>query len=342
MQITEAIVHGLAKAANSNAVTKNLRSAILQSDGLLTHLGDAVLKVYGGTTNNYGCFDEDQQTFTFSGHLQAYFNGKTGLLDFSRATANLIADRMGESLLATGGYALFLRYASQDRDWLMIAMLKLKAGTGIDGTLNLTDALAFDISHLHEAARIDLGKWQNGDEPYLSFVKKSGRTDEVTRYFRRALGCTEYTDSKKNTKAALDAVEAYCAAQGWTGERRQTARKAMHTYCDEKHREGEPINLTALSARIHDQEPESFVEFVRQNHNDYPVSESFAPHRATYQRLQRISGRVGNVVVSFDVEDLVNDKIYYDEESDSLIVRNIPAKLKEDILRAQGNAATAN
>lgn len=52
-------------------------------------------------------------------------------------------------------------------------MLKLKAGTGVDKNKLLIDASALDIDHLHEAARIDIQKWIDNVQPYLSFVKKS-------------------------------------------------------------------------------------------------------------------------------------------------------------------------
>lgn len=62
---------------------------------------------------------------------------------------------MGEEAFATGGYPLFLHYDNQGQEWLLVAMLKLKPGTGVnDQTLELSDTLSFDIDHLHEAARI--------------------------------------------------------------------------------------------------------------------------------------------------------------------------------------------
>lgn len=340
MEISEAIVHSLDKDAGNLNVDINLRPDLLQVDGKLNTLGQAVLKIYGQVANNYGCFDADHETYRFPVLLQSYFTNQSTLIEFSSAATRLIAARMGVSPPATGGFVLFLRYSAQGRDWLLITMLKLKAGTGIDSdTLDLTDSLSFDIGHLHEAARIDLQRWQADTQPYLSFVKRR-RRDDVTVYFRSALGCTDYTDSRHNTKQALEAVDAFAAANDWTPERKRDARRITFNYCDEKASRSESVHLAALSALINDQEPAAFTEFVREQ--NYPINETFAPHRSTYMRFQRISGHVGSVKVSFDVDDLLNDTIAYDLDSNSLVVRNLPANLRDDILKAQGNAAPAD
>ena len=335
MQITEAIVHGISKKAQSNEAEIRYASNVLTIDERLQNLGESVLSVYGKSVNNYGSFDDNRNTYRFPDFLNEYIGSQSSFMEFAKRTTDLIADRMRESSASTGGYTLFLRYNGQGRDWLMIAMLKLKAATGIDfNTLTLTESSAFDMGHLHEAARIDLEKWQRDDQPYLSFVKRSGRQDEVTRYFRTALGCTEYTDSKKNTAKTLDAMNNFCNAMGFEPERRQQVRQVVYNYCEEKTRNNEPVNIVALSAIIFDQNPMAFVNFIREN--NYSINETFSPHRTTYYKLRRISARLGNVSVSFNVEDLFNRRVDYDEENNVLFVTDIPDKLRDEILVAKG------
>ena len=340
MEIQEAVVHELDKAANIPDVVIRLRDACLPINEKLATLGDGVLKIYGKSTNNYGCFDPDQETYRFSALMAHYVSGKIPLLDFSQAASRLVAATMGASNAATGGYPIFLRYTSHGRDWLLVAMLKLRTGTGIDSqTLDLTDSLSFDISHLHEAARIDLERWKQNTQPYLSFIKRRSRED-VTQYFRLALGCTDYTDSRHNTRQAMNAVDAFGEAKNWTPEQKQNARRAAFNYCDENGQRNEHVNLSSLSARIFDQEPDAFANFVREE--GYTVSETFSPHKDTYMRFQRISGRVGNVKLSFDVDDLLNDTIAYDAATNSLTVRGLSSTLRDEILKAQGNAPAAD
>lgn len=336
MEIREAVIQGLTKASGSDVVGEVFRDTPSPLNERMTSLGDELLAIYGKLTNNYGCFDQDRDTYRFPHHLQQYLSEAVSIVELSKIACRFIADRMSSASSATGGYALYLRYQNQGRDWLLIVMLKLKTGTGIDQqSLELNESLAFDINHLHEAARIDLAKWQANEQPYLSFIKRSGRQDEVTRYFRLALGCTEYTDSKSNTEQALKAVDAYCATMEWTPEQKQEARRTTYTYFDEKSRSKEPVNLIALAAMLNDQEPESFTRFVREQ--EYPISETFEPHKRTYARFQRISGKFGTVNVSFDVQDVIDGAVDYDATHGQLLIGNPPASLIEKINRAKGN-----
>lgn len=334
MQIQEAILHRIDKArgtSGAGAATPVMRASRLPIDERLERTAADIVRIYGKATSGYGTFDHDEAVYRFPVLLRDHVVNGGDFLPFSQDTTRLIAAKMGDEQFATGGYALFLRYTNQGQDWLLLAMLKLKPGTGInEQTLELSDTLSFDIDHLHEAARVDLGKWQANDQPYLSFIKKRQGGEDVSRYFREALGCTEYTDSKHNTTQLLAAVNGFCEAQGWPSERQHEARKRTFEYCEDKNRADEPVNLTAISAFIFDQEPAAFADYVREN--EYEISETFKPHRTTYTRFKRISGKVGGVKVSFDIDDLVAERVDYDEEHNCLIIREIPEDLVEIIL----------
>ncbi len=302
----------------------------------MQHLGQEVLKVYGRRSDTNGTFDVDETTYPFASLLRNYHHQQQSLVDFSVATCNLIAAQMRQSYLATGGYAFFIRYANQGHDWLLVLMLKLKPGTSInEETLELLPNLSFDISHLHEAARINLDKWSSGDQPYLSFIKKRAGKDDVSKYFRLALGCTEYTDSRFNTQQVVDALNRYCEENGIEGDDRLEARKHLHDYFEEKHNsDDKSVNLVALSARIDDSDPDAFRNFVKDH--EIPVSDVFTPSKTIYGKLRRIKRKFGNVSVSFSAEDVEHDLIDYDVDG-TLYIRNIPETLMQDIRRARGD-----
>ncbi|MBK7900055.1 MAG: nucleoid-associated protein [Betaproteobacteria bacterium] len=170
---------------------------------------------------------------------------------------------------------------------------------------------------------------RRGHNPYLSFIKKRQGGAEVSRYFREALGCTEYTDSKHHTGQMRDAFEAYSAHNAWTQEQKRAARQRIYDYCDAKEKAGESVNLAALSALVDDQNPDTFSDYVRDN--DYEVGETFKPHKATYTRFKRISRTFGSVKVSFDVQDLLNGGVDFDEDNACLVINNLPEELIEEI-----------
>ncbi len=333
MEIKEAILHRISKDRNitgAGSATTQKRTARLPADERLVRTVEDILKIYGKSTSGYGTFDANETVYRFPVLLKDYVTAGADFIAFTSEATDLVAAKMGDEAFSTGGYALFLRYTNQGLDWMLIAMLKLKPGTGInEQTLELSDTLSFDIDHLHEAARVDLGKWQAGTQPYLSFIKKRQGGAEVSRYFREALGCTEYTDSKHHTGQMRDAFEAYSAHNAWTQEQKRAARQRIYDYCDAKEKAGESVNLAALSALVDDQNPDTFSDYVRDN--DYEVGETFKPHKATYTRFKRISRTFGSVKVSFDVQDLLNGGVDFDEDNACLVINNLPEELIEEI-----------
>ncbi len=333
MNISEAILHRIEKdrnASGAGSAQSVMRSERLPIDEKLGRAATEILRIYTKSTSGYGTFDTNETVYRFPVFLREYVLYSHDFISFTQEATRLIAAKMESEGFATGGYALFLRYTSQERDWMLVAMLKLKPGTGVnEQTLELSDTLSFDIDHLHEAARVDLGKWQADIQPYLSFIKKRQGGQDVSRYFREALGCTEYTDSKHNTEKMREAFEAYSDRHNWTQEQKRDGRRRVYDYCEAKDKAGEPANLTALSALINDQDPDAFSAFVREE--EFEIGETFKPHKATYTRFKRIQRQFGSVKVSFDVQDLLDGRVEYDEENDCLLIKGLPAELIDEI-----------
>jgi nucleoid-associated protein len=342
MEIRESIIHGVLKAKETNgegAVVIRRRPIVLPLDDRLHALCADVLSLYTKLSNGYGTFGQGV-AHPFPEIMQSYSDGNTDVISFSNISCDLIANRMKDQFMATTSWPLFVRYTNQGRDWLLVAMLKLKEGVGIDEeTLDLNNSLSFDISHLHEAARIDIEKWRNDQQPYLSFIKRRAGESEITQYFRAAISCTEYTDAKHNTEVTIKAMEEYCAAQGWGSERCQLTRDRLYNFCNERKHEDAPVNLTALSAHINEQDPESFVQYIREN--NYEVSEVFSPNPASYKKLMRVSRRFGTISVSFDVDDLRTEAVYYDADADFIIIKSPPVELVRDMKKALGELIDA-
>ncbi|WP_256351536.1 nucleoid-associated protein [Pseudomonas gingeri] len=272
--------------------------------------------------------------------MKEYTANNIELVAFSRQTCTLISSKMQDQFMATTSWPLFVHYTNQGKHWLLIAMLKLKEGVGInEQTLDLNNSLSFDISHLHEAARIDIEKWQKNEQPYLSFIKRRAGDSDVSKYFRNALSCTDYTDAKYNTELTIKAVEDYCKKQNWDGEKSQEARDKLYNFCAEMKQKELPVNLNSLSAHINDQDPESFITFVKES--GYEVSDIFSPNPASYKKLMRVSRRFGSISVSFDVDDLRSETVKYREDIDAIVILQPPKELIDDMKRALGELIDA-
>ncbi|WP_075185768.1 nucleoid-associated protein [Teredinibacter haidensis] len=345
MEIQQSIIHGIIKdkdTSGADSVTIKPRIELLSIDDRLITLGNDILKLYGKLSNGYGMLGDNYDVHRFPKFLDSYIGSEEDFIVFSNNTISVISELMSQQRFSTTSYPVFFRYTNQGNDWLLIAVLKLKEGVGIDEeTLDLNDSLSFDVSDLREAARIDIEKWKVNQQPYLSFIKRgSGSDSESSRYFRDALSCLEYTDAKYNTDTAVKAVDDYCNSQNYDAQKKQSLRARMYEYCKEKKDADEPVNLTSLSAMLNDQEPESFINFVREN--NYEVSETFSPSPASYKRLQRLSKRFGTISLGFDVDDLYSERVVYNSEDNSIVLRNPPTELVTEIKRAKGESENGN
>lgn len=342
MNITEATIHQLIKLAQTNGpgcVQSNPRTSALPIDPVLTTLCTDLLALYAKTANSYGTLGTDQTLHTFPIRLEEYVKNSVDFQVFTSTTLSLIASEMEGSIFANGGYALFLRYQHTNEDFLLIAMLKLKPGAGIDEqTLSLQPTLSIDLSLLHEAARINLTRWINGTEPYLSFIKGRAKKGDVTDYFRDALACQNFTNSSHHTQQVIKAADAFVEARDdlVTPEQKQEERVQMRKRLHDCFAANpDEVALTTLAAAIMPSNLQDFVDFVRSGPQatQYQINDTFTPHKATYNKIRRINGKIGaSVSVGFDVADVQQGRVYYDEACDGIILKSPPPHIKQAIL----------
>lgn len=342
MNITEATIHQLVKLAHTSgngSVNSNPRLTPLPVDQVLTTLCTDLLALYTKTANSYGTLGQDPTLHTFPLRLADYTQGASTFQDFTVAALSLIAKEMAGSIFSNGGYALFLRYQHAGDDFLLVAMLKLKPGAGIDEqTLSLQPTLSIDLGLLHEAARINLTRWGTSTEPYLSFIKGKVKKGEVTDYFRDALACQNFTKSSHHTDQVIKAADAFVEARSDLAspeekrEERTQMRKRLHDcFADNP----DEVAFTTLAAAVMPKNLQEFVDFVRTGPQaaEYQINDTFTPHKATYTKIRRITGKIGSSVsVGFDVADVQAGRVYYDATCDGVVLKSPSKQIKQAIL----------
>lgn len=340
MQIKEATIHRLIKEARTNglgSVTKKVRGAALATDATLQTVSDDLLTLYTKTANNNGTLGSNPTTHVFPVRLRDYLDGRLDFQDFTEAALALIEREMTKSFMANGGYALFLRYSQGGADFMLIAMLKLKPGASIDeASMDLEPALTIDMGLLNEAARVNIDRWNAGDEPYLTFIKGRARNGEVTDYFRDALACTSYTKSSHHTDHVIKAADAFVSGlTELSDEERQRKRIDVHqklhrTFTDNP----DEVRLVTLAAAIHPEAPEDFINYVQTGPcaGDFQIDDAFKPHRATYKKLHRITATMGTVSVGFSVDDVHTGRVSYDAEADAFVIKSPSEVLKQAVV----------
>ncbi|KRC08541.1 hypothetical protein ASE11_22485 [Hydrogenophaga sp. Root209] len=339
VEIVEATIHRLDKAVQTRgagSVAVQPREETLPLDPVLQRLCESLVLMYARAANSNGTLGVDPTAHRFPVHLGAYVDEQLEFIPFTRHAASLVAMQMEDSFLASGGYALFLRYRSDAHDFMLVAMLKLKPGAGIDaGTLSLTETLNIDLAHLNEAARVNITRWKTNQQPYLTFIKGATRQAEVSEYFRDALACTSFTDSKHHTEAVLRAAHDFVnAREDLTVEQKREEMAVMRQRlfaCFDNNREEVP--LATIAANVNPGSPGDFLEHVRNRPEGqgYDLDDRFKPHRATYVLLKRVRGKMGTVSLSFDVADVQAERVLYDSGADAIVLKSPTEALKRSI-----------
>lgn len=340
MQITEAVLHRIDKQPKTpgekSTVEVEKAPALLAIDTVLTKLCEDLRGLIDRANVGYGTLGD----FTdFPARLGSYFKQDCTLMDLSSRAVDLLAHEMQRSNFATGGHALFVRYTYAQKDYMLVAMLKIRTGAGIDEALKLQETLTIDVSKLHEAARVNVTRWQNNEQPYLTFAKGQ-RQGDVTEYFRRALSCSDYTDSKRQTENAIEAARAFVQQRtdlDEEGKRQEGINMRQRLFqCFDEVGKGE-VHPDRLAAVIAPQAPGEFRDFLAKDGiaEKYNLHAPFTPHRATYGRLKRIRGTMGTVHIAFDVEDVANGKVLYDDSRDAIVLMHPGENLKQSIREQQ-------
>lgn len=291
--------------------------------------------MYGRQANSNGTLGVDPSVHKFPVALQEHISGRSGFIDFTHAALAFIAEEMGKAFLASGGYALFLRYEVDAQDFMLVVMLKLKPGAGIDAaTLDLTETLNIDLSLLHEAARINLTRWRLAQQPYLTFIK--GRTtsrSEVSDYFQSALACTNYTDSRHHTEAIIRAAKGYVVTRSdlTVAQKKEEIIDVRRRLYECLHNHPDEVSLTALAVAVHSQAPEDFIAHVQARRDEYHLDDRFKPDRKSYIGLRRVAGKIGTVSLSFDVADVHERRVRYDESTNTIVISGPSPHLIEEI-----------
>lgn len=337
--ITEATIHQLVKREKTQgdeSVAVKLRDTELPDDDVLRQLCADLVDMYGLVANSNGTLGVDPNEHKWPLELRSYIEDRLSFMRFTEASVALVAEKMRAAFLSNGGYALFLRYQADAQDFLLVAMLKLKEGAGVDAeTLDLTSTLNIDLAHLHEAARVNLTRWLANEQPHLTFIKGRARSAQVSDYFRDALACTNFTDSKHHTEKVIQAAKDFIDAQEWpTPAAKRQANQDMRARlvaCFEQSKIDVP--LATVAAAIHPDAPDDFLDFIRQKvgADSYNLNDRFAPHRKSYIGLKRVTGKMGSVAVAFDVADVQEERVKYDPDLNSLILTSPSEELKRII-----------
>jgi len=332
MPIRHCIVHFIDKKPDGSPAVLHARDAELPVNQALENLMADLNDSYNAKQGKaWGFFHDESGAYPFSGWLKAYLDNERDFAAFSRQAVEHLQKLMEESNLSTGGHVLFAHYQQGMTDYLAIALLHHSEGVTVTEALEVAPARHLDLGQLHLAARINLSEWQNNrqSKQYISFIKgRNGK--KVSDYFRDFIGCQEGVDAPSETRTLLKAFSDFVESEDLAEEEAREKTQALVDYASTQARLGEPIAVEELSGLLDEERPRAFYEHIR--NKDYGLAPEIPPDKRTLNQFRRFTGRAEGLSISFEAH-LLGSRVEYDEASDTLIIKQVPTQLKDQLKR---------
>lgn len=332
---TAAIAHKILKAQHEEG-TLHLREACLPSSAALDRLIGEIHTAYAVKSGkSHGIFEADEVNYPTASSLRKHFQNES--VDFVTTSHELMKTLLtkaneASSNLATGGSVLIADVTNGETRWLIVTILTDKLGAAIDDNLNLVDSVHLDLNGMRFAGRVNITKWLNDEDRYVSFLKGGSR--EVSDYFQRFLGCTHPRAWRQETLRLVESIRNAVSTLDATDDQRETARKAIYEYLDECAKASEPLSIDSLCNRAWPDDPEALRAPLVDP--DTGISDDFVPQRRALRGLVRFEGKGTKWQVKFEREAVTNGEISLNIETRELTIKNVPedvvARFQEDFL----------
>lgn len=279
---------------------------------------------YNKSNPIYGVFDSNTTSYPFQTMLRNYIDGKQEFLQFTSDAMKHLSTTINVPL-ATGGDVIFAHYSIQSEEFVMTLMLNSKKQYSVNNALGIEEILALNIEKIDVANVVNITRWNNRHETYLSFAR--GRK-EVSQYFKNFIGCTDQTSAQQSSDAFKRAFLDYLLELDLDKQTQEGLRKDVYSYCDFQISRNEDISLHRISSMINPDEPELFQEFAASE--KYSVSPLIKGHKKTLNLLNFYSYHTKELTIQF-ARKLKDETVFYDEKTNELRIKNVPDKLKRQL-----------
>ncbi|MDY7218888.1 nucleoid-associated protein YejK [Denitrificimonas sp. JX-1] len=332
MSIHNCIVHFIDKKPDDSPSTLKTRENVLPNSSDVQHvLADLNDNYNSKPSKAWGFFQTESTEWPMQGWLRDYLSEKLDFASFTHQAIEHLKKHLETANISLSGHLLFAHYQQGTTEHLVIAVLQHNEGMAVTQDLDIHTARHLDFNQLHLAARINLSEWKNNSQSkqYISYLKgKNGK--KIIDGFRNFLGCQEGVDGASETRTLLKAFSDYVETEDLPEEQAREKTDTLTRYANEQSRRGEVVNIEGLSEVLDEDNPQAFYNHIR--NKDYGLSPEFPADKRTLTAFRRFTGRAEGLSISFD-SHLLGSKVEYDEERDMLIIRQLPTKLKDQLLR---------
>ncbi|MBY4675806.1 nucleoid-associated protein [Marinobacterium sp. CAU 1594] len=350
MKLKHLVIRELIKEADDSHAEVSDRGGLIDvHSAMAQQLFEGLIAAFARRSSlTHGSFNlENEADYPFISAFEHYLQSGIQAEDFQQLTdigmAQLVsAISAPAAIAASGGYVIFTQYGDERYDYLLVALVRDKAGIALDANLNPTEVMEVNLEQLHQAARVNLTSFQKGRDSYLSFIG-SKQKGEITQYFSAAFGCTDVTPSRKSTGELIRAARDFCNEHELYEQKEQVVEDVV-SYLERQRSEKQHASLPEIEQLFDAYIPDEKVEQVSgtfskfANGEPYQVSQEFQPHTSTLNRFAKMKAKADNWQLDFAKRSLgemnSNKEIEFDEASQTITLRRLPTKVINQIREA--------
>ncbi|TXG93767.1 MAG: nucleoid-associated protein [Rhodocyclaceae bacterium] len=330
-KIHAAVLHKLTKEPFGES-TVQTRDAELKLTPAVVTLVNQITDLYGSRANkSYGRFDEDELNYPTSTVLREVFKDcKTPFVVGTKKLMAVLDSKASQAPASKGGYVLMVHGQSDNGgNWFLVAIINNVASSAVnEATLEIEEAVHVDLDNVRVAGRVNLDMWLDGglEHRYLGFLKTRG---EVADYFMYFLGCKVVAKDSEDTKRLVEALQQFARSEKLDQAQEDDFLRRAHSYCMERKKAKEAVNLDALTNAAWPDEPKK-LQLALAN-ADVEINDGFIPDGRSLKRLLRFHGKTEYWAVDFDRRALIKDQARYLKKTGELLLRNLPAGLRAEL-----------
>lgn len=336
LSVKHLVLHSLILDEEGKVALKARQQETQMSANALELVEDLHLTYNRKPSKGFGFFASSDSEIELAHQLTQHRQGSLDFIPFSIAAGDRLLAQLEKYDLIEQGVLMFAIYEFVGSEYLQIMLLENKLSPAVNEALEVTASRYLETHSIQLAARIELTEMERNPESrrYVSYIKgRAGR--KVSDFFVEFLGCDEGLDVKQQNAVLMTAVDEYCESKQLDPAEKVEYRKQVKSYCEQQLKEGEEIQVKALSNALPATESgEDFYQFAAET---YPLEEQFPADRGALKKLTKYFGQGKGVTISFD-QPLLGERVFYDPESDTLTIKGIPPNLKEQLRRESGQS----
>lgn len=335
MAITHIIAHRLQSNGETGA-TLFLRESELTIDESKEELLDKLKSSYRSRLNRkHGSFIENENGSILANELDAYLQKQHSFAQLSQAIMTQLEKSANEEKLVFDAHFLFFADQHNEQHLFYLFVVSQSESLAINETLEVTPTYAIDTGVSLFGIRVDVAEWKRRPKSaYLSMIPPRNNPG-LSDAFHLLTGFSNDLDKEEATLSFLEGIEAF--TQHVPEEKVNDYRNKVVEYCMEQDLKDEPVDITTLSQNLEGIDVDKFIrEMLPHNpKREDGEDEELMIDRRSLRRYTKFSGREKDLSISFSSHQL-NNRVYYNQDTDTLTVTGIPKALRKQLLEHLG------